>query len=185
MLRLNAQTRLANSLLLVITVVALLTGGFGTTPTDLFNSLLDIFGGDRLHNLTIVPAHMLNAILTLGLGLYLIRSVRRWLDNEFLPKTGMGAGMRASLLTLFVNLGYVLIALLTLPVLGVRWANRVDRQRAIGRHRLRVAGNREKFHLGADPVDRASGQGRGHGRYQRRRGRHPAHQRARDRNTTG
>ncbi|MDR5804801.1 DUF3772 domain-containing protein [Caballeronia sp. LZ001] len=114
---------LATSLLLFVAVVALLTGGFGTTPADLFNDIVEVFGGDRLRSLNIVPSRVLNAGLTLAVGLYLLRSVHRWLDRKFLPKTGMGVGMRASLLALFTNIGYVAIALLTLSALGVRWDN--------------------------------------------------------------
>jgi small-conductance mechanosensitive channel len=34
-----------------------------------------------------------------------------------------GAGLRASLITLFSNVGYVLLVLLTLSLLGVKWEN--------------------------------------------------------------
>jgi potassium-dependent mechanosensitive channel len=114
---------ISRSVLIIASVVAVLTGGFGTTPTDLINSTLQQFGADRLQRLHIVPDHIFNAILIFGVGLYLIRSVRRWLDRDFLPKTGMASGMRASLLTLFVNIGYFLIAVLTLSVLGVQWSS--------------------------------------------------------------
>lgn len=114
---------LGASLLLLTAVIALLTGGFGTTPSDLIRSVIDVLGGQRLRGLNIVPSQIFNALLTLAVGLYLLRSLRRWLADRFLPKTGMGAGMRASLLTLLSNIGYVLIALLTFSALGVRWDN--------------------------------------------------------------
>jgi small-conductance mechanosensitive channel len=50
-----------------------------------------------------------------------LRSVRRWLDKDFLPKTTMDVGMRVSLVTLFSNIGYVLIILLTLSIMGLQW----------------------------------------------------------------
>ncbi|MCP3705679.1 DUF3772 domain-containing protein [Paraburkholderia sp. CNPSo 3274] len=111
------------SALIVAAVVALLTGGLGTTPADLIDSIFEVLGGDWLRALNIVPAHILSAILTSGVGLYLVRSVRKWFDRELLPKTEMSPGMRASLLTLFANIGYVLVVLQTLSVLGVRWHN--------------------------------------------------------------
>ncbi|MGF6485192.1 small-conductance mechanosensitive channel [Paraburkholderia sp. JPY419] len=80
-------------------------------------------GGDRLRALTIIPAHIFSALLTCGVGIYLVGSVRRWFDRELLPKTEMSPGMRASLLTLFANIGYVLVVLQSLSVLGVRWHN--------------------------------------------------------------
>lgn len=114
---------IGTSLLLLVAVIALLTGGFGTTPSDLLNSLLTMLGGERLRSLNIMPDRILNAVIALSVGTYLLRSVRRWLDAELLPKVCMEAGLRASLITLFSNIGYVLIVLLTLSLLGVKWEN--------------------------------------------------------------
>ncbi|MCC8391103.1 DUF3772 domain-containing protein [Paraburkholderia sp. MMS20-SJTR3] len=114
---------LCRSMLIVAAVVALLTGGLGTTPAGLFASIVEVLGGGRLRALNIVPEHLVNAALTCGVGLYLVRSVRGWFDTQLLPKTAMSDGMRASLLTLFANIGYLLVALQTLSVLGVRWHN--------------------------------------------------------------
>ncbi|MBB3258664.1 small-conductance mechanosensitive channel [Paraburkholderia bannensis] len=116
-------TGIFRSALIVAAVIALLTGGLGTTPADLIDSILEVLGGDRLRALNIVPAHIFSALLTAGVGVYLVRSVRRWFDRELLPKTEMSPGMRASLLTLFANIGYVLVVLQSLSVLGVRWHN--------------------------------------------------------------
>jgi small-conductance mechanosensitive channel len=63
----------------------------------------------------------MNAFLCLVVGWYVLRSTRRWLDNDFLPKTMMDRGLRASLVTLFTNVGYVLIIMLTLSMLGIEW----------------------------------------------------------------
>jgi len=114
---------LGASLLLLVAVIALLTGGFGTTPGDLFNSLLNVLGGDKLRNFYIMPERIVNAVLALAVGIWLLRTVRRWLDAELLPKVCMEPGLRASLVTLFTNIGYVLLTLLTLALLGVKWEN--------------------------------------------------------------
>jgi small-conductance mechanosensitive channel len=119
----TALTGICRSALIVAAVIALLTGGLGTTPADLIDSILEVLGGDRLRALNIVPAHIFSALLTSGVGIYLVRSVRKWFDRELLPKTEMSPGMRASLLTLFANIGYVLVVLQSLSVLGVRWHN--------------------------------------------------------------
>ncbi|CAJ3671202.1 mechanosensitive ion channel family protein [Burkholderia pseudomallei] len=116
-------TGISTSVLLLVAVIALLTGGFGTTPNDLLVSVISMFGGDKLQRLNIVPARILNAALALAIGIYLLRSVRRWLDNELLPAIGLDQGMRASLVTLFSNLGYVALVLLALSLLGVKWDN--------------------------------------------------------------
>jgi len=108
--------------LLLMAAIALLNGTFGTTtPLELLAKVVDIWGGKGLESMNIIPAHAVNAVLCLVVGWYILRSARRWLDNDFLPKTMMDRGMRASLVTLFTNVGYVLIILLTLSSLGIEW----------------------------------------------------------------
>lgn len=108
--------------LLLMAAVALLNGTFGTTtPLELLSKIVDMWGGKGLESLNIIPAHAVNAVLCLVVGWYVLRSAKRWLDNDFLPKTMMDRGMRASLVTLFTNVGYVLIIMLTLSSLGIEW----------------------------------------------------------------
>lgn len=109
--------------LLLLAVITLFVGGVGTTLGQLITSTMAILGGAGLRKLNIIPGNLLNAVLALLVGIYLIRSLRRWLDEEFLPKTDMDPGMCASLSTLFANIGYALVILLTLSSLGVRWTN--------------------------------------------------------------
>lgn len=114
---------LGASVLLLVAVIALLTGGFGTTPNDLLNSLLTVLGGEKLRSLNIMPDRIMNALVALTVGIWLLRSLRRWLDTELLPKMVMEPGLRASLITLFSNVGYVVLVLLILSLLGVKWEN--------------------------------------------------------------
>ncbi|MBV6821871.1 DUF3772 domain-containing protein [Pseudomonas sp. PD9R] len=109
--------------LLLIACISLLVGGVGSTLGQLANNTLAILGGDGLRKLNIVPGNLLHAVLALMIGVYLIRALSRWLDNEFLPKTEMDPGMCASLSTLFTNIGYALVILMTLSSLGVKWTN--------------------------------------------------------------
>ncbi|MFW9082030.1 DUF3772 domain-containing protein [Pseudomonas sp. P2757] len=109
--------------LLLLAVITMFVGGIGTTLGQLIANIGTILGGAGLRKLNIVPGHLLNAMLALLIGIYLIRALRRWLDHEFLPKTDMDPGMCASLSTLFSNIGYALVILLTLSSLGVQWTN--------------------------------------------------------------
>jgi small-conductance mechanosensitive channel len=109
--------------LLLLAFISLFVGGVGTTLGQLVSQVFAILGGDGLRKFNIIPGHVFNALLALLIGIYLIRSLRRWLDNELLPKTDMDPGMCASLSTLFANIGYVLAVLLALSSLGVEWTN--------------------------------------------------------------
>ncbi|AUX92873.1 DUF3772 domain-containing protein [Mixta gaviniae] len=113
---------LGKTILLLFAAVAVLNGTFGTsTPIELLQKAVEFWGGKGLESLNIVPAHLVNALLCMAIGIYVLRSVRRWLDSDFLPKTTMDTGMRVSLVTLFSNIGYVLVILLTLSTMGVQW----------------------------------------------------------------
>jgi len=114
---------LGTSLLTLVAAIALLMGGFGTTPGDLLDSVIAMIGGQKLRSLNIVPERIMNAAIGFAIGFYLLRSIRRWLDDEFMPALGMDTGMRLSLITLFTNVGYVLLVLMMLGLLGVRWSN--------------------------------------------------------------
>ncbi|MBJ7221472.1 MULTISPECIES: DUF3772 domain-containing protein [unclassified Brenneria] len=108
--------------LILMAAVALLSGTFGTTtPLALIQKAVELWGGKGLETLSIVPAHLVNALLLLAIGIYVLRSSKRWLEQDFLPKTTLDRGIRASLVTLFSNIGYILIILLTLATLGIQW----------------------------------------------------------------
>jgi small-conductance mechanosensitive channel len=111
------------ALLLLLAVIALFVGGLGSTLGQLVNSTFAVLGGDGLRKLNIIPAHLLNAVLALAIGVYLVRTLHRWLDRELMPKTDMDPGMCASLSTLFGNVSYAVVILLALSSLGIKWTS--------------------------------------------------------------
>lgn len=109
--------------LLLLMIVALLNGSFGkTTPDLLLEKIVAILSGEGLKGLNIVPGNLLNAALCLVIGSYILRAIQRWLSNELLPKTFNDIGIRASLTTLFSNISYVVLILITLSTLGIQWS---------------------------------------------------------------
>jgi small-conductance mechanosensitive channel len=114
---------LGRAFLLLVMVIALFVGGFGSSMGELLDDVLDMLGGEGLRTLDIVPRQLLNAVLILAIGWFLVRSLGRWLDAEFLPKTSMDPGMCISLSTLFNNIAYAIVMLLGFHALGVKWNN--------------------------------------------------------------
>lgn len=110
--------------LILLMIVALINGSFGTTtPNSLLQKIVAILSGEGLKRLNIVPSNLLNAVICLVIGIYILRVTQRWLSHELLPKTISDVGIRASLVTLFSNVGYVLLILITLAALGIQWNN--------------------------------------------------------------
>ncbi|HBH63129.1 MAG TPA: DUF3772 domain-containing protein, partial [Erwinia persicina] len=113
---------IGKTFLVLAAAMALLNGTFGSsTPIELVQKAIEFWGGKGLESLNIVPAHMVNALICMVVGIWVLRSVKRWLEHDFLPKTTMDKGMRLSLLTLFSNIGFVLVILMTLSIMGLQW----------------------------------------------------------------
>ncbi|WP_261821446.1 DUF3772 domain-containing protein [Pragia fontium] len=113
---------IGRTILVLLAIIALFNGTYGsTTPMTIVDKVIEIMGSDSLGKINIVPANLMNAVICLVVGLYILRTARRWLNTKFLPKTAMDSGMRMSLVTLFSNIGYVLVILVTLSVLGIEW----------------------------------------------------------------
>ncbi|TBV04472.1 DUF3772 domain-containing protein [Stutzerimonas kirkiae] len=119
----SLMSALCRCTLVLLAIVALLNGAFGdTTPLSLLQRFVELLGGDGWGQLEIVPARIFNALLCLLLGIYVLRTAKRWLERDFLPKTSLDTGIRSSVVTLASNLGYVLLILVTLAALGVQWS---------------------------------------------------------------
>jgi small-conductance mechanosensitive channel len=117
-------TAVAKCSLLLLMILSLFNGSFGTTtPNSLLEKIASILTGEGLQRFNIVPGNLINAVICLAVGIYILRVTQRWLSNELLPKTISDVGIRASLVTLFSNVGYVLLILITLAALGIQWSN--------------------------------------------------------------
>lgn len=108
--------------LVVMLVLLLFTGTISSSsPAEVIVKAIAVLGGKGLEKFHIVPSHLLLAMLTFGCGIWILKVTRLWLENDFLPKTSMDSGMQVSVITLFSNVGYVLILLITLSLLGLQW----------------------------------------------------------------
>lgn len=115
-------TAICKIVLILLAIVALLNGTFGSiTPLELLHNATHAWSTPLLEHLNLMPGRFFNTILVISIGLYLLKTVRRWLENDFLPKTTMDIGIQASLVTLFSNIGYVIIILMALATLGIEW----------------------------------------------------------------
>ncbi len=115
-------TAISKIILVLLALTALLNGTFGSsTPLELLHNATQVWGIPVKEHLNLMPGRLFNTILVVAIGLYLLKTVRRWLEYDFLPKTTMDIGIQASLVTLFSNIGYVIIILMALATLGIEW----------------------------------------------------------------
>ncbi|WP_241622214.1 DUF3772 domain-containing protein [Rosenbergiella australiborealis] len=113
---------LFKSALIIMLILLLMNGTISSSsPSEILSRIIDFFAGRGLEKLNLVPSHVIMALVTFIAGIYVVRSIRNWLDSDFLPQTTMDDGMRVSLVTLFSNIGFVLVLLMTLSAIGVQW----------------------------------------------------------------
>ncbi|HKX40263.1 MAG TPA: DUF3772 domain-containing protein [Burkholderiaceae bacterium] len=107
-------------LALVLIALLLLLAPFGEGPADLLRR-----GGQwqqqafAVGEFKLQPAALLQALLVLVLGLTVVRVLRRWLAERYLPTTALDPGMRASATSLFRYAGVVIAVSLSLSAMGI------------------------------------------------------------------
>ena len=129
---------------------------------------------------------MLQALLVLVVGLGVVRVLRHWLSTRYLPTTSLDAGMRASATTLFGYAGVVVAIALAMSAMGVgleriAWvASALSVGIGFGLQAVVQNFVSGLILLAERPVKVGDWVVA-----RRRRGRHPAHQRARHRDPDG
>ena len=104
---------------LVLLALATVLTPFGAGPKDLLASAEQTLGSFRLGDLAINPGSIFSAALVLVAGLFVLRTLKRWLREQLLPKSTMEPGMQDSIVTLLGYLGGMLVFVLTLAALQV------------------------------------------------------------------
>lgn len=99
--------------------VVLLMAPYGEGPSDLFRRASNIGSGIHIGEVSVHPWALVQACLVLAVGLLLVRLLKRWLTQRYLPTTRMDAGMQTSLTTLTGYVGAVVVVALSISAIGV------------------------------------------------------------------
>lgn len=112
---LSALLRLA----LLMLAMMLLLAPFGEGPADLLRRSGQWPQALTIGEVQLRPTALLQAMLALVGCVLVVRLIRRWLTQTYLPTTTLDPGMRDSLTTLFGYLGGVIAISLALSALGI------------------------------------------------------------------
>lgn len=120
-LRRQAAVLISGALRLTVALVALVLvlAPFGEGPADLLRRTDQLRDGIVVGELQLRPTAVLQAVLVFLLATVVLRAVKRWFADRFLPTTSLDAGMRASVATLLGFLGTVLSIGLGLSAIGL------------------------------------------------------------------
>ncbi|MCR5868811.1 DUF3772 domain-containing protein [Aquincola sp. J276] len=120
-LRRQAAVLVSGALRLTVALVALVLvlAPFGEGPSDLLRRTDQLRDGITVGELQLRPTAVLQAVLVFLLATVVLRAVKRWFSDRFLPTTSLDAGMRASVATLLGFLGTVVSIGLGLSAIGL------------------------------------------------------------------
>ncbi|WP_454689345.1 DUF3772 domain-containing protein [Achromobacter aloeverae] len=106
-------------LFIAIVAITLVLSQFGEGPTELLQRVDQWRNGLAIGEVQLRPAALMQGLLVLGVGLFAVRMLKRWLTARFLPTTTLDTGMQTSTTTLFGYVGIVIAIALSLSALGI------------------------------------------------------------------
>ena len=92
---------------------------WGVTSQDLLGTLQSAFFGVKIGDVTLSLSSLFLALLFFGLGFALTHAAQNWLENRYLPLTGLDVGLRASIRTSVGYIGILLSILFASAFLGI------------------------------------------------------------------
>ncbi|GJE54767.1 MULTISPECIES: DUF3772 domain-containing protein [Methylobacterium] len=104
---------------LVAVAVLLALAPWGLDSNDVFSSLRSAFFGFKVGDVTISLSAIVFGVGILVLGVFITRSIQRWLENTYLPATDLDAGLRNSISTVAGYVGFLLALALAFSYLGL------------------------------------------------------------------
>lgn len=109
--------------ILVIFLIKFVFNGtlIASIPVKFFQKITEFLNNHGLGSIHLFSRSLIISSLFVAISLYLLKLIHDWLKYELFPRTNIDNGICLSLLTLFKNIGYVLIFLITLSLLGLQW----------------------------------------------------------------
>ncbi len=104
---------------LVLIVLMLLLAPFGEGPTDLLRRSGQWQTAWSVGEVKLQPTALLQGLIVLVVGLWVVRLMRGWLADRYLPTTSLDPGMRASATKLFGYAGAVIAVSIALSAIGI------------------------------------------------------------------
>ncbi len=119
---LDLVATLASALLRLVIValaVVLALNASGVFTDDIFGALQRLASDYDIGAIHVSPVAILSALVCLVIGGLAIRAAQRWLTINFLPRTGLEAGLQNSIVALSGYLALIVVLALSLGILGI------------------------------------------------------------------
>jgi potassium efflux system protein len=106
-------------LVVILLAVLLVIGSSGTVSEDVFGLIRRVTSDYAIGGVSLSPLALLSALALLALGGIAVRGAQRWLQTQFLPRTGLDAGLQNSIAALFGYAALIAVLALALSALGI------------------------------------------------------------------
>ncbi|WP_298966481.1 DUF3772 domain-containing protein [uncultured Methylobacterium sp.] len=104
---------------LLTAAAVILLATWGVDSTDLLASARAAFFGFKVGDVTISLSTIAVALALFAVGIVIARSVKRWLENTYLPATDLDLGLRNSIATIAGYVGFLVALAVAFSYLGL------------------------------------------------------------------
>ncbi|MDO9352134.1 MAG: mechanosensitive ion channel, partial [Solirubrobacteraceae bacterium] len=106
-------------IVVLLIALMLLLAPFGEGPSELWRRTGQWQQGIAIGEIKLLPSAVLQALVVLLVGLGIVRGLKYWLGERYLPTTSLDTGMQASATSLFGYAGVVVAISLAMSAMGI------------------------------------------------------------------
>ncbi len=110
-------------LFLFVVALLLMAGSWGTSSSDVMDTLDRVTFGIHIGATTITLWNVLYAIALLLMGILLARGLQKWMSSKLLPRTGMEISLQTSISTIIGYVGVIVAIMVAMGQIGLNLEN--------------------------------------------------------------
>ncbi|MEP9367551.1 DUF3772 domain-containing protein [Xanthobacter sp. VNH20] len=118
-------TLIAALLKLMLLAIGLLVviGSWGTFTADVMDTIERTSFGVRIGTTTITLGNVVYAVVLLMAGIFIARTIQRWISTKFLPRTGLEPSLQSSIATIVGYIGTIVALMVAMGEIGLNLEN--------------------------------------------------------------
>ncbi|OYW32113.1 MAG: mechanosensitive ion channel protein MscS [Rhizobiales bacterium 12-66-7] len=118
-------TLIAALLKLMLLAIGLLViaGSWGTSTADVMDTIERASFGVRIGATTITLSNVIYAVALLMSGIFIARTIQRWVSTKFLPRTGLEPSLQSSIATIVGYIGTIVALMVAMGEIGLNLEN--------------------------------------------------------------
>lgn len=120
---LGTLTAAVLKLMLLATALLVISGSWGTSTADVMDTIERVSFGVRIGATTITLGNVIYALVLLIAGIFIARTIQRWVSTKFLPRTGLEPSLQSSIATIIGYIGTIVALMVAMGEIGLNLEN--------------------------------------------------------------